>query len=131
MNDLEHILIDDMELYQEGLNLREEKRREESKAASVNQHKLELSKKESGLEQIKTDLERSQSKLQQIKADLERSQSNLNQAKFNPSQYQSLQQEKSKKLLLYTDDFGLGGVSSYNHSLVCGLALLGYSKIGR
>lgn len=127
MKDLEHILIDDMELYQEELNLREEKRREESQAASVNQHKLELSKKEFWLEQIKTDLERSQSKLQQIQADLERSRSNPTQEKFNPSQYQPLQQEKSKKLLLYTDDFGLGGVSSYNHSLVCGLALLGYS----
>ncbi|MEG4372248.1 sulfotransferase family 2 domain-containing protein, partial [Microcoleus sp. B4-C5] len=51
MNNLEHILSADMELYQEALNLRE-KRRGESKAASVNQHKLELSKKESSLEQI-------------------------------------------------------------------------------
>ncbi|WP_150111603.1 FkbM family methyltransferase [Oscillatoria nigro-viridis] len=72
MNNLEHILSADMELYQEALNLRE-KRRGESKAASVNQHKLELSKKESSLEQIQIDLERSQSKLQQIQADVERS----------------------------------------------------------
>ncbi len=126
MNDLEHILSAELELYQEALNLRK-KRREESKAISVNQHKLELSKREYWLEQIQTDLDRSQSKLQQIQADLERSQSNTTQGKFNPSQYQPLQQEKSKKLLLYTDDFGLGGVAQHNHSLVCGFASLGYS----
>ncbi len=32
----------------------------------------------------------------------------------------------SKHILLYSDDPGLGGVAQYNHTLLCGLATLGY-----
>jgi glycosyltransferase involved in cell wall biosynthesis len=79
------------------------------------------------LPQIKAKIQYSKSKLQQIQANLEKHSFDMIQCELNRSLSQLHQHKKRKKILFYTDDFGLGGVFHHNHSLVCGLASLGYS----